>query len=136
MRKLYRPRLWLTIGWLLIATVFTASLLPIPPAPIALPTHFDKWQHVTAYFVLSAWFAQIYPFGTKLLLYSGGFFVMGALLEVLQGLTAYRSADAYDLAANTLGLALGLASSFTILSRVLSRVDRYFSKPSKPDGAM
>lgn len=134
MRDLHTPRLWLTIGWLLIATVFVGSLLPVPSAPIDLPKHFDKVEHVTAYFVLSAWFAQIYRFGTTLLLYVTGLFAMGALLEVLQGLTAFRSTDAYDLAANVLGLSLGLASSFTLFSRALSVVDARLSMPSKLSG--
>ncbi len=98
-------RRWLAAGWLMVALVFAASLMPGPPA-LAV-AHGDKLQHVGAYFVLTFWFAQIYRPRVSRMRTVAALIAMGIAIELLQGLTVWRSADLLDVVANACGVGLG-----------------------------
>jgi VanZ family protein len=53
--------------------------------------------------------------------------VLGAALEVLQGMTPTRTPDFADLAADTLGVLVGLALSTTVLHGWCQRIERLFA---------
>ncbi len=56
-----------------------------------------------------------------------GLVALGVALDLLQGLTATRTLDPADMAANTLGVLAGLALSLTILHAWCQRVEHLFS---------
>jgi VanZ family protein len=102
MNPLARRPLWLTIGWTFVLLVVVSSLLP----PTGLPDveYNDKLGHFLAYFSLMAWFGQLFPHYWKPALVLLG---LGALLEVLQGLSGYRDMSGLDMVANAAGIGFG-----------------------------
>ena len=127
MRELKRRKLWWAIAWGLLAFVFIASLIPMPAPPVELPQGFDKYEHILAYAILSGYFGQLLSRFRLHLRYAFALFCMGAMLEVLQGLTWYRSPDWYDLAANSVGVVLGLLIGLTPLRGVVALLDAKFA---------
>lgn len=99
---------WWVASVLLVGGVLVASLAPLGAA-FEVPRHVDKLEHLLAYAALAVWFAGLLErvrYGRIALALAG----LGVLIEVLQGLMgAGRRADGWDLAANLLGIALGLA---------------------------
>lgn len=96
-------RFWrLALGGLLIV-VLALSLLPL--GADAPTTGWDKTNHLLAFAALAAAGCLAYPerIPTTLL----ALLAYGALIEVLQSLTAYRSAEWGDLLADALGLLFG-----------------------------
>ena len=86
--------------------VLAACLMPMEGGG---PAGVDKLQHFAAYAGLAfwggvTWSARRWQVCIALL-------VMGALIEGLQGLTGYRSADWHDMLANSIGVVSGLAIS-------------------------
>jgi len=123
MRELKLKTLWWAMAWALLAFVFIASLIPMPTPPVQLPEGFDKYEHIAAYGSMSFYFGQLFSRFTLHLRYAVALFCMGALLEVLQGLTWYRSPDLYDLAANSVGVVLGLLLCLTPLKSLVATLD-------------
>lgn len=115
--QLSRRRLWLALGWVMVLLVIYFSLTPKPPAVGA--GFGDKAQHLTAYFTLMFWFAQLH---VRRLYVALWVFALGALLEIAQGLTGYREASALDLAADTLGIVLGWSAA-RLMSNVPARLE-------------
>ncbi len=114
-------KLWLFTGWLLIVLVVYVSLIPALPS-IDI-TAGDKVAHVFAYATLTLWFLQLYPADRRAMLVIG-FIMMGIALEFLQGLTASRSFEYADIAANTGGVALGWLLAKTRLSNTLHVIEK------------
>lgn len=98
-------RIWLYCGWLMIGAVFVLSLIPGPP--MLDVTQGDKLQHLAGYGVLMYWFAQLYRSFRTRLVWVAGLIAMGVVLELLQGMTSWRSYELYDMAANATGVLLG-----------------------------
>lgn len=121
------PVLWQTLGWLLFAGIVVGSLIPMPellesPVPGA-----DKFQHLIGYFLLTFWHGQLGLPVQRFLLRAGGFLIAGALIEVLQAQTGWRSGDLRDLAANAVGIgfAVVIASAQSHwLARTEARLER------------
>ena len=82
------------------------SLVSNPPEFNVEFKYFDKIRHFIAYFILMFWFSQIYKKNKTRLFYVVFFIVMGAVLEVLQGLGGIRYFEYYDMLANSLGVAV------------------------------
>jgi VanZ family protein len=114
--------LWLAVGYGLVALVVYLSLTPSPPdVPQVLSV---KTGHLVAYAVLMLWFAQIYgSLRTRLVLFAA-FVLMGVGLELLQGLTSYRSFAPADMVDNALGALIGFALASTPLGTALNRMER------------
>ena len=99
-------KLGLMLGWLLIALIVFFSLMPTPPRVM----HFnqsDKFEHLIVYTILMLWFTQIYRRRSHLWL-GLGFIVMGVSLEILQGVSVYRTFEYSDMLANSTGVMFGL----------------------------
>lgn len=96
---------WKNLFWVSVLTVFMLSL--VPPSPEISGTGWDKSNHCLAFacLMLLAWMA--YP-GRNARFFSG-LILYGGLIEVAQSLTPYRFAEWGDLAADALGLLIGLA---------------------------
>jgi len=129
MHKFRYAKLWLTLGWLLVAVIIFLSLWPKPPQPLEFEQS-DKLSHIMAYMILVLWFANIYPQRSSRFQLSIGFFAMGVCLELLQGMTEYREFSYTDMLANGLGILLALYLAKTRLATYLLRLDTYLSPPS------
>lgn len=125
LRPFAKPRLWLGVwvfGW---AVCIALSLLP--PIPLGGPQDSDKIGHFLAYFTLSAWAVSIFRTRRAQGLAALSLVALGLGIEWAQAhLTVTRQGDLRDALANTLGIALGFAVSFTPVARVLEHIDRRF----------
>jgi VanZ family protein len=121
--------LWRACGWAMVAAVVVLSLLPqLPQAPSFLG--WDKAQHFIGYAVLTFWFCLCYSRHWR---WPAFFVALGTLLELLQGFTGIRTADLFDIFANSIGVFIGLALSFTPLASGLRRLDDFISRrPETP----
>jgi VanZ family protein len=121
-------KLWLIIGWFLIAFVIVLSLMP--PLPSSTPLfnlpYGDKIGHCTAYFILMGWFAQIYFTPQQRRYCLIGFIAMGILLELLQGLEVIRHADWKDALANSVGVVLAWQMTKTHARHLLLHFEQRF----------
>ena len=129
MHKFRYAKLWLTLGWLLVALIIFLSLYPKPPQPLEFEQS-DKLSHIIAYLTLMLWFANIYARRSLQFHLSIGFFVMGVCLELLQGMTEYRMFSYGDMLANGIGILLALYLAKTRLATYLLRLDTHLSKRS------
>jgi VanZ family protein len=120
-RPLWLARLWLTVGWGLIVSVVTLSLMPKPPISQVLGS--DKLAHGLAYLVLMNWFVLLYARSAEMrlaLLFIG----MGVTLELLQGLTPERSFELADMLADGTGVMLGWLLARAVDGDWLVKIDR------------
>jgi VanZ family protein len=127
-REFRYGKLWWSIAALMISAVFVLSLIRLPPLPIDAPKNFDKWEHLSAYTLLSSYLGQLLPRFRTHCWAALGLAVMGGLLEYLQSLTSYRSLDMADFFANTLGVMIGLLICRSWLGGVIQRLDQWLSK--------
>ena len=106
-------RLWLFIGYGLIAVVIYLSLTS---SPVHIDTELpyqDKLLHALAYFGLTFWFLQIYHIRHHRLGWVIFFIGLGLLLEYLQGFDPKRYTEAGDMFANALGVVAAVVLSGT-----------------------
>lgn len=89
----------------MLALVIVFSLIPSPPQLDVQQG--DKLQHVSAYFALMFWFAQVYRLRHERLWLAMALVAVGVCLEFLQGMTGWRSYDPFDMAANASGVLIG-----------------------------
>ncbi|BAW79737.1 hypothetical conserved protein [Candidatus Nitrosoglobus terrae] len=119
-------KFWRLLGWLAVGGVIYLSLTPALPDFKLDALSLDKLEHFMAYALLSGWFSQIYPLRFHGFL---GLFLaaLGAVLEIMQGLTGYRDFEYMDMVANTLGVAGGyLLAHITSAGIALSRLEYYW----------
>ena len=85
-----------------LAVVMVLALMPVGPMP---SIGWDKANHALAFAVLAMLGRTAYPQqGARIWL---GLLAYGGLIELLQGLTDYRSADWLDVVADGVGLFIG-----------------------------
>lgn len=107
---------------ILIAIGVTISILYLSLAKVPASTininHIDKWYHSLAYFVLTlAWLLTYRKKPEKKYTIVILCIILGIIIEVLQQtLTQYRTADYFDILANSVGVLLALAT-FTFVLR-------------------
>ncbi|NCO67346.1 MAG: VanZ family protein [Nitrospirae bacterium CG_4_10_14_0_8_um_filter_41_23] len=114
---LYFDKLWLSLGWLLIALTVFLSLMPTPPQVMDFYQS-DKLEHLFTYTILMLWFAQIYERHSYLCL-GLSFIAMGVSLELLQGLSGFRTFEYSDILANTTGVLFGWLLAKTSMANCL-----------------
>lgn len=116
-------RYWLIVGWLLIAAVIFLSVTAQPPKFLTFRWS-DKLEHFSAYFVLMAWFVQIYRTHRQRLVWALLFVAQGLSLEIVQGMSRWRTFDYWDAAANTLGIMVAWWWASRGLDRLLPALER------------
>jgi VanZ family protein len=121
MRDLRLRGLWLGLGMGLVASVVVASLLPMPELPVQAS---DKLLHVLAYASMSAWFGCVVLQRWYWALFVA-FSALGITIEILQGMTSFRSFEVHDLLADGIGIVLGLGISATPLGDSLRWLERH-----------
>ena len=110
---------WYGIGGLMLGAIVIGSLVPVPTMKAA-PN--DKLIHFLIYFLLMAWFGQLWLRRRWLAL---GFVLLGLLLELAQGQTRYRTFEWYDVGANSAGVLVAWLVVMTPLGKTLQRVDQW-----------
>lgn len=117
--------LWLSIGYLMVVFVIYSSL---STSEVVLEIKLsDKLMHVLGYFGLMGWFMQIYRGKRAGFLLAAVFIAMGVSLEFLQDLGGVRYFELADMLANTLGVLLAWALSYTPLAGILLWFERSLS---------
>src|SRR5688572_27168392 len=91
------------VFWLLLVVVLVAALAPARITMAA--TGWDKVSHVLLFAGLAMCGRWSYPRRNAMLLL--GLLAYGVLIELLQGLTSYRSAELLDVVADGVGLLMG-----------------------------
>ena len=115
------PWLWCGLWCLGIAALVVLSLMPGPPMPDFEDS--DKLGHFLAYGLLAVGAVQLFARWSSLLGAGLGLVLLGIGMEYAQGaFTDYRVLDARDALANTVGVAVGLATAFTPLRDLLLRL--------------
>ena len=84
----------------------------------------DKVMHILAYGLLMGWFAQIYRHFLARLCLALALVSMGIFVEYLQSWVSYRQFDTVDMLANTAGILLAWALSYTWLGRLFVSFER------------
>ena len=117
------PRLWLAVGWSLVVLALVVCLVPNGvPGTAGLN---DKFMHATGYLGLTLWFTGIYP-RARYLVIALSLFAMGIAVEILQGVMhAGRNADPRDVAANALGVVLGISLALSFLGGWMQRIESW-----------
>jgi len=114
---------WLTLGWVLIATILYLSLTPHPPEPLKF-NGVDKVEHLLAYTALMAWFCQFQIYRRQRWRNAILFILMGVGVEILQGLGGVRQFEYGDMLANTTGVMLGWLIASLMGSSAIRAIDR------------
>ncbi|HVH36084.1 MAG TPA: VanZ family protein [Tahibacter sp.] len=113
---------WRGIGRGLLLASVVVALLPAP-AGMNRIANGDKIAHAAAFAFLMLWYAQIYAQSRDRLRCALGLVGLGLSIELLQSLVPYRSADVWDLVADTAGVGLGLLLARSPLGDLLSRCE-------------
>lgn len=108
-----RPVFWLFVAWTI--GVLYGSLAPgddLPPTGwLALIPYFDKLVHFGFYFGEIFWALLLFtPRGAKQWGWLVGVILFSGMIECLQGWLGYRSRDAVDFLANSVGAIAGFVA--------------------------
>lgn len=96
--------LWLGSGLAGLVAILSLALMP---GGVSIPAEDgDKLLHALAFAVLTVWFLGMVEDGRMLRLLVG-LVAYALLIEVLQGLSSYRTADARDVVADVVGIGIG-----------------------------
>ena len=137
MYRMQYPKLWLGLGWGLVALVVILSLLPgktLHDIDFLVP---DKIQHAFAYATVMVWFAGIYQRSSYRWIVPG-LVVMGIAIEFLQQRYFHRHFEVRDMLANTAGVITGLILARYIFSGWCGRLEQWVlgrgTAGDEPDG--
>lgn len=109
----YAPR-WRTASIVLLLAVLLAAITPAVwfwPDRVGLALWFgavDKWAHAATFAALAVWFAGQYRARSYWRI-AIGLIVFGLLIELCQRMVSYRTAEWFDVAADGIGIIIGLA---------------------------
>ena len=119
-------RLWLFVGYALIAVVIYLSVTSEPPLPDVEIPYFDKLGHLLAYFAMMGWFAQIYQVKKQRIILALSFVMLGVVMEFVQSFDPARMAEFADMVANTLGVVLALLTTrMSAFRLILKKIETY-----------
>ena len=128
MKPLRRMHLWLALGRIAIAIVIVLSLAPLPRTGLEIENG-DKLGHFLVYLGLTLWYAQLCATRPEFAWRALGLAALGACMEVLQGLTGWRTGnDPYDALANVAGALAGFVLGMTPAQHWLARAEQHFGR--------
>ncbi|MFH0845765.1 MAG: VanZ family protein, partial [Pseudomonadota bacterium] len=116
MRPLRFLKLWLTMGWILVAIVICLLLIPVSQVDLPEIRGMDQVAHLTLYGIMMFWFGLIYLPDREYKKLGACLILLGILIEFIQGFTSYRSMQLMDMFSNTIGVSLGFLLARTRLS--------------------
>lgn len=125
---------WQLASFLMLTTVLAAALMPAfwlwsdKAQALSWFENFDKWLHGITFLVLSIWFSGLYRKGAygKLGL---GLLAFGLFIEACQAMVSYRTADWIDVAADAIGIIIGLVVGIAGTGGWCLRVEERIAKP-------
>lgn len=129
---------WRAAGLFLLVIVLTATLMPAvwfftgKPQLVSWITNIDKWMHVATFLFLAVWFAGQYERRSYWRI-ALGLVLFGILIEVCQRMVSYRSAEWYDLAADVLGIVIGLTVAWLGLGGWSLRAEAWLARRGYSD---
>lgn len=112
---------WIAAAWIQVILIVILGL--IPATGVSLLPVSDKVIHFAEFFVLMVWFGGIYC-GERQWLVFLGLAMLGIAIELAQGLNVFRTFDVGDIAANFVGLLVGLLAVRTVLRNWCGRVEQ------------
>lgn len=133
MLPLRHARAWWVLSAVLMIFVVVAAVTPAfwffdsKAKAISWLQNVDKVLHATTFTVLALWFAGLYAKRSYWLI-AAGLLMFGGLLEALQYQIGYRTADWADIAANTVGIIIGLTVSVAGLGGWGLRLEDWYSR--------
>lgn len=122
---------WRIAGLLLLCLSLVAALMPAfwpldhDQRRWLLDT--DKWLHAIGFALLAIWFSGQYS-RAKYWQLGCGLVVFGALIEILQRMVSYRTAELMDLAADAGGIVVGLLIARMGLAEWSLRLEQVLSR--------
>lgn len=120
MKRQTLRRLWFAGGLVLCVVFLIGALMPHPPSVKSI-SHFDKYEHAFAFIVISLWFAALFPKRSVYILVLLSSY--GAVVEILQWASGYRSGDVWDWVVDTIGILIGLALARLFVGHKLCRLE-------------
>lgn len=119
---------WRVAGVLVLLAVFAATVTPAlglwPTVDIDTYFAIDKWLHALTFLFLSLWFAGQYAKRAYWRI-GLGLIVFGGMIEMIQRSLTYRTGDFADLAANFVGIFVGLSVALAGLGGWSLRVESW-----------
>jgi len=125
--ELLHRRWWLAGGFLLLITILILSLMPLSGL-VEMPPYSDKLLHALAFTILMLWFSGLVHARHYRWLFMS-LLIYGAVIEVLQSLTDYRTLELADLLADASGLLLGWTLAHAYLGNWCADLEKRFSHP-------
>jgi len=120
-------RLWVYMGLAMLFGILSLSVIDVPKV-VKVFLWSDKLLHGVVYAGLMGWFAQIFRHDLTRLMLVVVFIAFGVCMEYLQALTPTRNFEVADMVANSCGVVLAWALSYTIMGSILERVEIYLPK--------
>ena len=103
--RIDKHRVWGRPLWLLaLLAILVACLLPMPASAPRM-AHIDKLEHALTFALLAGAGCRVWGDARCVVV---ALLTYGVVIELLQSLTPYRSAEALDLLADALGLFVGV----------------------------
>jgi VanZ family protein len=127
MLPLRYARAWLVTGILILGIGLYSALTPVPSG---LPSFNDKLVHAAGFMAFMLWFGGIFT-SRSMPRVALALALYGLLIEVLQGLTRTRQAEALDLIADVAGVLLGWLLCAAGLSRWCTMLESWLA-PRNP----
>ena len=100
------------VFWAALTAVVVLSLLPPQHLPEAAFRLWDKAQHAAGFALLTVLGLWAHPRRVRIVL--AGLLLLGAGIEIAQGATGWRHAEAWDLLANAVGVWAGAWLVFSV----------------------
>ncbi len=122
MRPLKLIYLWQVIGSLGICFIIYLSLIKTQVQLIDIDGG-DKIGHFTAYFLISAWFSQLYSSQKSRIFLILFLLSLGLGMEILQSFLSYRQGDMWDMLANSLGVIIASLACWKAGGRLLLKFE-------------
>jgi VanZ family protein len=123
-RPRHRPWRWLALWSVLLALVAAGSLMPAQSLPTPPVPGLDKLEHLVGHGLLSAYAAMLFAPARLRIAAVVSLFGFGLGIEgAQQAFTTSRMADAGDVLANAIGVALGQLVAITPMAGWLAAID-------------
>ena len=135
MLPLRHARLWRFLSAFLLLVVMAGTLSPAvwfdsKVEALIWFENVDKWIHGLSFLFLSVWFAGLWERNAYWRI-AVGLMLFGFIVEGCQLLVSYRTADWLDIAANTVGILVGLMAATAGLGGWGPRLEARYSRISQ-----